>query len=146
MVIGDVKNKITAGAPGYLMQTLQVKQNTLMRIITNKKWQQDSNKLVSTKELLQSCNWMSVRQLGVLAATTQIQNIMMTKEPRALFNKLTNIEQPRTRQTETRKHKKPTIPIPNLESTWKTWKWRAVSQYNTYPLRITNSRMDKSEC
>ena len=110
-----------------------------MRIITNKKWQNCGKKLVSTEELLQDCDWLSISQLGVLTSTTQVHNIILTKEPRGLYDSITHTHQPATRQLNQRKFLKPSIPIPNLQATWKSWKWRAVSQYNSYPSHITNS-------
>ena len=121
---------ITAGAPNYLINSLQLKQNEVMRIILDKKWQPCGKKLVSTADLLNGCKWLSIHQLGVLTSTSQLHNIILRKEPRQLYDKLTTVNQPRTRNMVLRKYPKPNITIPNYSNTWKSWRWRAVCEYN----------------
>ena len=50
------------GAPNYMLDALQKKQNEAMRLVTKRKWG-DRGQLISTRELLKQCNFLSVRQM-----------------------------------------------------------------------------------
>ena len=50
------------GAPNYMLDALQKKQNEAMRLVTKRKWD-DRGQLTSTRELLKQCNFLSVRQM-----------------------------------------------------------------------------------
>ena len=51
------------GAPEYMLQAIQKKQNEAMRLVVKRKWSERGTKLMSTKELLKQCNYLSVKQM-----------------------------------------------------------------------------------
>ena len=88
---------VIARAPAYLLNELQRKQNEMMRLITNEKWELKGKKLTSTKKLLNKCNWLSIKQLAQYTTISSIHMVIINKTPVCLSNKLTSNQAPITR-------------------------------------------------
>ena len=130
---------VTAGAPQYLIKSLQTKQNEMMRIVTNKKWDIPGKILVSNEQLLSDCNWLSINQLGVYTTLSSVHQTLTNKYPVGLYNKLTEATHPNTRLNNARETVKPAVRPPRLAMTSASWRWRGCLEYNNLPLHIVNT-------
>ena len=68
------------GACGYLVKMLQVVQNQAARYVTRSSW------FTPSKVLLKQCNWLSVAQLSAYHSLVTTHKIMLSQEPKCLFN------------------------------------------------------------
>ena len=66
------------------MRKLQVLQNKMMRIETGLNYE------IPTKELLQSCNYLSVHQMVAYHSSLQIPKIISSQKPQYHTNRITN--------------------------------------------------------
>ena len=71
---------VWAGAPDYLIASLQTIQIEAAGVVTGRNWVPGAGpRRVPTAELLQQCGWLSLQQLGVDTSVAEVH-----KEPRYL--------------------------------------------------------------
>ena len=83
--------QVYGGCSSYLLDMLQVQQNTAARHITK------LPVYTSTKVLLDQCNWMSIRQLVMLHSLVLFHKMLNTQKLTYVYNKVKFI----TRETRT---------------------------------------------
>ena len=69
------------GAPAYMMKALQKQQTEALRIVTKRKWKNGGPSMVSTKELLKQCNYMSVQQVAFYYSVAAVHKLLVHKQP-----------------------------------------------------------------
>ena len=133
---------VWAGCPDYLLTVLQGLQNEAARIVTGSNWEIVGVRRVSTAELLRQCGWLSVRQLCVYTSLVELQKVVINKEPRYLYEKLTGGSEGRTHGTRQNYMCVNGVLEPNgslisaparLDITKSSWRWRTVLLYNELP-------------
>ena len=85
--------QVYAGCSDYLLNMLQVQQNTAARSITKLGW------MTPTKTLMTQCNWLSVRQLIVYHSLNLLRQILKDKKPLYISRKLESMHR-ETRTTD----------------------------------------------
>ena len=136
--------ELWSGCEKYLITSLQIVQNKVARIVTNLDME------TPIKTLLKQCNWLSVNQLSFYHTTLLQYKIIQTKSPTYLYEKLSFDYAYRTRQATTAvgvnlwkenigalsSLEMIRVEDARLDLTKKSFRWRAVSQWNTVPLDI----------
>ena len=74
--------QVYGGCSSYLLNLLQVQQNTAARSITKLPW------MTSTSNLLLQCNWLSVRQLVIYHSVLLLHRILIDRKPEKLKDKV----------------------------------------------------------
>ena len=124
--------QVWGGCEYYLLKVLQSLQNKAARSVTKLGWN------VATEMLLAQCGWLSVKQLVFYHSVTMLHNVLMTGSPEYL-NELYQLENPRQYGTRlaARSHimLKDTR-VPKTELALRSFKWRALRQYNELPLEV----------
>ena len=69
---------------GYLLDALQVAQNRAARIVTRSTW------FTSTSQMLEQCNWLSVRQLVAYQSLVMTKKTLMSDSPYYIKQKLSS--------------------------------------------------------
>ena len=87
--------QLWGGCEGYLLHALQVLLNRAARAVTG------MSGFTSTRRLMLSCGWLSVKQLVVYHSVTMIHKVMKTGTPTYMFNRLSAVHSYRTRQSST---------------------------------------------
>ena len=84
--------QLWGGCEGYLLHSLQVLMNRAARSVTG------LSGFTSTKRLMDSCGWLSVKQLVVYQSVIMIHKTLKTGSPNYLFNRLSTSYTYNTRQ------------------------------------------------
>ena len=84
--------QLWGGCEGYLLHSLQVLVNRAARSVTG------LSCFTSTRRLLDSCNWLSVKQLVVYQTLIMIHKTLQSGTPSYLFNRLSTPHSYKTRQ------------------------------------------------
>ena len=74
------------GCSNYLLNLLQVQQNTAARHITKLPW------MTPTATLLKQCNWLSVRQLIMYHSMILLHKVLVNRKPGYIFEKLEHVD------------------------------------------------------
>ena len=125
------------GAPDYMLEALQKKQTEAMRIITKRKWRIMGKKMISNKELLRQCNYLSY-----FYSVATVHKTLANETPEYLHSVLCQALSSGV------KHRYPT----RTASTWvvaearlnaanTSFRWRASKQYAELP---TNLKTEQS--
>ena len=86
--------QIWGGSSDFLLKSLQVLLNKTARIVTRKSW------FPLSRILMKECNWLSVQQLVQYHTLVSVFNIVNTKRPKYLYDKMcTTVHQYNTRTT-----------------------------------------------
>ena len=84
--------QLWGGCEGYLLHTLQVLLNKAARVVTG------FSCFTSTRKLLDTCGWLSVKQLVMYQTTIMVHKTFQTSKPLYLHSRLSNEHSYRTRQ------------------------------------------------
>ena len=84
--------QLWGGCEGYLLHSLQVLVNRAARSVTG------LSCFTSTRRLLDSCNWLSVKQLVVYQTLIMIHKTLQSGTPSYLYNRLSTPHSYKTRQ------------------------------------------------
>ena len=95
-------------------------------------------------DFLQQCGWLSVQQLGAYTSVVEVQKILINREPRYLYEKLT-ADRNNEGGHRTRLHFHAVndgledrgllqITRARLDITNTSWRWRAAGLYDRLPL------------
>ena len=124
--------EIWGGCEKYLLRSLQLLQNRVVRIVTN----QGSRK--PTIDLFTHCGWLSVRQLAVYHAVIMLHKAKVSGLPKYLNNMFLFDQQPRrlTRLADLNLVRSQKSQFPRYELTKTGFKWRSIQHYNCLPLKI----------
>ena len=122
--------QLWSGCEKYLTTSLQILQNKVARTVTNHGLE------TPIKTLLQQCGWLSVNQLSCYHTLILQHKIIHTKSPTYLYEKLSLDYPYRTRISDNRLVRMGPQSKNELELTNKSFRWRAVSQWNKLPLNI----------
>ena len=124
--------EIWGGCEKYLLRSLQILQNRVVRIVTN----QGSRK--PTIDLFTHCGWLSVRQLAVYHAVIMLHKAKVSGLPKYLNNMFLFDQQPRrlTRLADLNLVRSQKSQFPRYELTKTGFKWRSIQHYNCLPLKI----------
>ena len=124
--------QVYGGCSNYLINMLQVQQNTAARHITKLPW------MTSTKTLLTQCNWLSVRQLIEYHSLILFHKALVTEKPDYIYKKI------KTRARETRTADYLTVvETRNLKTATasKSFIPRTITSWNSLPLAIREIRL-----
>ena len=119
--------QVYGSCSNYLLNLLQVQQNTAARCITKLPW------MTSTKPLFHQCDWLSVRQLVIYHTLALLHRIITDKKPANIFQHISLVER------ETRTADRLTLVDKRLFKTTtalKTFIPRAISDWNKMPLEL----------
>ena len=106
------------GACGYLVKMLQVVQNQ------------------NQKVLLKQCNWLSVAQLSAYHSLVTTHKIMLSQEPKYLYNKFGTAYPCQTRLAASKKIRITANFDAELSLAHQSFRWRASRLYNELPISI----------
>ena len=130
------------GAPDYMLEALQKKQTEAMRIITKRKWEVVGKKMISNKELLRQCNYLSVRQMIYFYSVATVHKTLVNETPEYLHSVLCQALSSGV------KHRYPTrtantrvVAEARLKAANTSFRWRASKQYAELP---TNLKTEQS--
>ena len=133
------------GAPAYMMKALQKNQTEALRIVTNRKWKNRGQSLVSTKELLKQCNYMSVKQMAFYYSVAAVHKLLVNKQPEYLHQVVCEA------LTSGTKHRYPTsaagkqpVKPAKLMMANTSFRWRASADYANLPLDLKEEKHLKS--
>ena len=121
------------GCPEYLLSALQSKQNESMRLVTGKRWVIPGKQYVSTRDLLNECGWLSIRQLCYFTTVLSIQKTLVQHNPEYLFNKITSGQRHKTRANKDHKVMRPSVDEGRLGIANSSWRWRGNRQHSVLP-------------
>ena len=131
------------GAPNYMLDALQKKQNEAMRLVTKKKWG-DRGQLISTRELLKQCNFLSVRQMVYYHSVALVHKTLKNEAPEHLNDVLLKA------LTSGVKHRYPTrtankrvVAEASLAVANTSFRWRASTQFAALPEDIQSEQNTK---
>ena len=111
-----------------LMDSIQVIQNRVARVITRNDW------MTSSEENLRQIGWLSIYQLSVYFTIIQLHKVKQDKSPEKLYSMYNWNYAHNTRQ-EANQIVKPRG-TPRLELTNNSFRWRASRLYNKLPRSI----------
>ena len=119
--------QVYGSCSGYLLNMLQVQQNTAARHITNLPC------ITSTETLLKQCNWLSVAQLVVYHSLILFHKVLTEQRPLYIYMKIKNVSRP-TRTTDE---------LTIAETRWfktstanRSFIPRAIQEWNKLPLDV----------
>ena len=115
---------VWAGCESYLLQALQVIQNKAARVVTRSD--------LSTAGHLGQCGWLSVRQLAMYQTCVLVYKVLEEKSPMYLYRMFSREYMRNTRQA-ARMELRQDSETPELELMMKSFRWRAMRQYNEIP-------------
>ena len=126
--------QLWGGTEGYLLNSLQVQLNRAARLVTG------LSCFTSTKKLMDTCGWLTVKQLVMYQTTIMVHKTFMTNKPYYLHSRLDTEHSYRTRQ-----HTSGCI---RLDQTFKytsdlpknSFRCRGAHYYNTIPAEIRATR------
>ena len=84
--------QLWGGCESYLIHSLQVQLNRAARSVTR------MSGYTSTRRLMESCGWLSIKQLVVYQTVIMIHKTLKNKSPGYMFNRLNMEHSYRTRQ------------------------------------------------
>ena len=124
--------QVWGGCEAYLLKVLQSLQNKAARSVTKLGWN------VSTEMLLGQCGWLSVKQLVFYHSVSLVHNVLMTGVPEYIYElyQEENSQQHNTRLAEKSHVRLKDTRVPKTELALKSFKWRALQQYNELPLEV----------
>ena len=120
---------VWGGCEAYLLKSLQVVQNKVARSVTK------YDKFTTTKKLMDTCNWMTVRQLVSYHSLVQLQKTINSRKPAYLYQKVTSggsYPYP-TRQAASGQLRQVDGARADLDIAKQGWGCRAVEEYNKLP-------------
>ena len=115
--------------PNYLINSLQVIQNKVLRIVTRNDW------TVRTNENLKQLGWLSVNQRVHFFDILMLHQVKNDKTPQNLYNMYDWSYSHQTRQASSEVIKP--AGTPKLEISKRSFRWRASESYNKLPNYIT---------
>ena len=127
------------GCEDYLVNSLQVCQNKVARLVTK------LDRYTPTSVLLKQCGWMPVRQLMVYHSLVLLHRTLQTKTPTYLYRKImSGNTQPNTRQAAATTAAlevagiliQPSVDPCELGLKRKSWCWAGVVWYRKLPVDI----------
>ena len=127
------------GCEDYLVNSLQVCQNKVARLVTK------LDRYTPTTVLLKQCGWMPVRQLMVYHSLVLLHRTLQTKTPTYLYRKImSGNTQPNTRQAAATTAAlevagiliQPSVDPCELGLKRKSWCWAGVVWYRKLPVDI----------
>ena len=124
------------GCPEYMLTALQTKQSETMRLVTGRRWVVPGRKLVSTKELLKQCNWLSIRQLSFYTTVLTTHNTLVYQTPEVLYEKLTCGQKQTTRATTNQEMERSYVDEAQLSLAATSWRWRGHQLHSKIPLKM----------
>ena len=131
------------GAPDYLIKALQVQQLNAARTVCGY-----NSYYWSTQKLLDKCGWLSIRQQMVASTVTMAHNVMTTRVPRNIYEKMSADHPYKTRQA-SRGEIRYAVNFSAQSSslTERTFKFQARKFYNQIPeeMRQMNKSRFKKE-
>ena len=120
---------VWGGCENTMIKSLQIVQNKVARSITK------LNKFTSTKDLMEACSWMSVRQLVCYHSVVQLHKTLTHKAPAYLYQRVTTggTYPYRTRQAASGQLRQVNGAKTELDLSKMGWGSRAVEEYNKMP-------------
>ena len=109
---------------------LQVAQNNAARYITKSSW------YTSKTELMDKCNWLSVKQLAAYHSLVVTYKTMLSQQPRYLYEKFSSPYPCNTRLSTTNSIRIDGSFNADLSVAVSSFRWRASSLYNTLPASL----------
>ena len=119
--------QLWGGCEGYLLHALQVLLNRAARAVTG------MSGFTSTRRLMLSCGWLSVKQLVVYHSVTMIHKVMKTGTPTYMFNRLSAVHSYRTRQSSTGSIRQDETFRTSSTLPRTSFRWRGSLNYNRLP-------------
>ena len=133
------------GAPEYMLEALQKKQTEAMRIITRRKWSVMGRKLVSNKELLRQCNYLSVRQMIYFYSVATVHKTLVNETPEYLHNVLCQaLASGVKHRYPTRAASRRVVEEARLKVANSSFRWRASKQYAELPTDLKTEQSIQS--
>ena len=133
------------GAPEYMLQAIQKKQNEAMRLVVKRKWSERGTKLMSTKELLKQCNYLSVKQMVYYHSVAMVHKTLKQQAPVYLHDVLLKAMTSGVRHRyPTRTSGKRVVAEASLSVANTSFRWRAGAQYAALPANIKEEQNIKS--
>ena len=135
---------IFGGAPEYMLEALQKKQNEAMRLVTRRKWG-ERGKLLSTKELLKQCNYLSVRQMVYYFSVATVHKTLKQEAPVYLHDMLCKtLNSGVKHRYPTRTAGKRLVAEASLSIANSSFRWRASTQFAALPAEIKEDQNTQS--
>ena len=118
---------VWGGASSGLLKMLQVAQNNAARYITRSSW------YTPKTELMEKCNWLSVKQLAAYHSLVLIHKTLVSQQPRYLYEKFSSPYPCNTRLSATNSIRIDGSFNADLSVALSSFRWRASGLYNTLP-------------
>ena len=115
------------GAGSGLLKMLQVAQNSAARYITKSSW------YTPKSELMDKCNWLSVKQLAAYHSLVVTHKTLLSQQPRYLYEKFNSQYPCNTRLSATNSIRIDGSFNADLSLALSSFRWRASGLYNTLP-------------
>ena len=124
--------EVWGGCENYLMNSLQILQNKVARLVTRRGMR------TPISHLLHECGWLSVRQLMVYHTVSLLHKTRVTQSPKYLHDMYEFDKEPQryTRLGDLKLVKSSNSITPNTEVTRSGFKWKSIQYYNLLPLSI----------
>ena len=120
---------VWGGCEGYIVRILQVIQNKVARLVTKKPW------TTPVKDLLLACGWLSVKQLAMYHTVVLVFKVLRTGTPSYISSMFSTEYRRMTRQA-LQGIIKPSNGVARFEIASKSFRFRAVHNYNLLPVSI----------
>ena len=122
------------GAPEYMLEAMQKKMNEAMRVVTRRKWEVLGRRLTSTKDLLNQCSYLSVKQMVFYHSVAAVHKVLVHRTPEYLHQVVSGaLGSGVHHRYPTRGAAAQQVAPARLEVANTSWRWRATSQYAALP-------------
>ena len=124
--------QLWGGCEKYLIHSLQVQLNKAARSVTR------LSCFTSTRRLMDSCGWLSVKQLVIYQSVIMIHKTMKTESPSYIHSRLSNPYTYRTRQNTSGSIRQDETFSSKSSLPRTSFRYRGAHDYNQIPANIRN--------
>ena len=122
--------QLWGGCEKYLIHSLQVQMNRAAWSVTR------LSCFTSTRRLMDSCGWLSVKQLVVYQTVIMIHKSMKTESPSYIYSRLSNPDTFRTRQSTSGSIRQDETFNSKSSHPRTSFRYRVAHDYNLIPANI----------
>ena len=125
--------QLWGGCEGYLLHSLQVLINKAARLVTRSKG------YTSTRKLMTTCGWLSIKQLVFYQSAAMVHKILLTRKPYYMYNRFSMEYSYKTRQQTTGCIRLNQTFRCNGDLPKNSFRYRGATTYNSIPDDIRTS-------
>ena len=117
-----------------VMTKIQRLQNTAAKFVPGK------GRRTPTKQLMEECNWMSIRQLAAYCSILSLWKVVNLGQPECLRSKILTVEDKEKRTRKLMGGGLESKDQPELEIVKRSWRWRAIILWNDLPRNLREEK------